>query len=111
MEAMDAPRAAQAPACAPLHICPDCRHERVYPVSWSRREEERWQIERRCPDCEWVGRDEHPLGAVEAYDEILNDSTEALLTSLRNLTRANMEEAVEALVAAIHADGIQPMDF
>lgn len=94
-----------------LHVCPSCESDLVYPVSWEEREDDSWSIERRCPNCEWrqVGR--FSQDEVEVFDDALNDGTEDLLITLRNFARANMEADVERLIAAIHGDLIEPMDF
>lgn len=94
-----------------LHVCPSCDGELVYPVAWEERDEDAWRIERRCPNCEWRHVGDYDQGTVEGFDDVLNDGTESLLLTLREYTRTNMEDDVERLIAAIHADAIQPMDF
>lgn len=96
---------------AELHVCPSCESELVYPVSWEERAGDAWRIERRCPNCEWRHTGEFSQDEVEFFDDALNDGTEDLLVSLRNVVRANMEADVERLIDAIHADRIEPMDF
>ena len=103
--------AAERECPAPMHVCPSCDSELVYPVSWEESSGTSWHIERRCPNCEWrhVGDfdDDHLAG----FDEALNEGTESLLITLRDTTRANMEAAVERLIDAIKLDLIEPMDF
>jgi hypothetical protein len=94
-----------------LHICPSCDGDLVYPVAWEERDEDSWSIERRCPNCEWRHVGEFGQDEVEVFDDALNDGTEDLLVTLRNFARANMEADVERLIAAIHEDLIEPMDF
>jgi hypothetical protein len=94
-----------------LHVCPACEGDLVYPVSWEERDDDSWSIERRCPNCEWRHVGEFSQDEVEVFDDALNDGTEDLLITLRNFARANMEADVERLIAAIHADLIEPMDF
>jgi len=94
-----------------LHVCPSCEGDLVYPVSWEERDDDSWSIERRCPSCEWRHVGEFSQDAVEVFDDALNDGTEDLLITLRNFARANMEADVERLIAAIHGDLIEPMDF
>jgi hypothetical protein len=48
---------------------------------------------------------------VDRFDEHLDRGTEALVRDLRRLTRANMEDEIDAFVRALEADAIQPMDF
>jgi hypothetical protein len=94
-----------------LHICPACSSELVHPVGWSPVSDRRWQVDLRCPDCEWTGGGTYEQKVVDRFDEALDDGTEAVLNDLQRLTRANMEEDVEAFIAALHADRILPEDF
>ncbi|MCB0881949.1 MAG: hypothetical protein KDC33_06995 [Thermoleophilia bacterium] len=94
-----------------LHVCESCSSDLVYPVSWDERSDDTWFVERRCPNCEWRHEGEFHQSEVELFDDVLNDGTERLLTRLREYSRANMEEDVERLIAALDMDLIQPMDF
>lgn len=94
-----------------LHLCQECASDLVYPVAWEEREDERWYVVRRCPECEWRGAGEHHQSDIEFFDDALNDGTDELLTSLRGLSRVNMEADIERLVQAINDDQILPMDF
>jgi len=94
-----------------LHVCPECTGELVYPVEWEEHMGDRWRLSRRCPSCEWIGTGEFDQAAVDRFDDVLSEGTEALLTSLRSMVRTNMEEDVERIIAAINADQILPIDF
>jgi hypothetical protein len=94
-----------------LHECTVCGGSLVYPVSWEQRTGDRWYIQRRCPDCESWHYGEHAGDCVDSFDDALNDGTEQLLETLHAWVRASMEADVEALIAAIQADAILPMDF
>lgn len=94
-----------------LHVCPECDSDLVYPVAWEERGEEGWHIQRRCPNCEWTDEGHFQQEDVEEFDDMLNEGTEALLTGLRNFSRANMASDIERLIEAINGDGILPMDF
>lgn len=94
-----------------LHVCESCDGGLVYPVSWEERSGDRWRIERRCPNCEWRHEGEFHQDEVEVFDDVLNEGTEALLSSLRTFARSNMEEDVELLISALQRDLIEPMDF
>jgi hypothetical protein len=103
---------AQAPAePLPLHVCPACASDLVYPVAWEEASGSTWHIERRCPNCEWRHVGDFHDDDLGPFDEALNEGTETLLISLRDTTRANMEAAVERLIDAIKLDLIEPMDF
>ncbi len=95
----------------PLHVCPDCSGEMVYPVQWDERSGDSWEITLRCPDCEWWHTGEYRDEMVEQFDEVLNDGTEQLLENLRTFARVNMEEDIERFVRAIDTGLIEPMDF
>jgi hypothetical protein len=96
---------------APLHVCPCCASDLVYPVSWEESSGAAWEVERRCPNCEWRHLGEFGDDELAGFDEALNDGTEALLVALRDTARANMEASVERLIDAIKLDLIEPMDF
>ena len=94
-----------------MHLCPSCTSGLVYPVAWEERHDDRWSIERRCPNCEWRETGEFGQDDVETFDDVLNEGTEDLLVALRNFARANMESDVERMIDAINLDLIEPMDF
>ncbi|MGD9695649.1 MAG: hypothetical protein AB7V42_08320 [Thermoleophilia bacterium] len=94
-----------------MHICPSCDGELVYPLSWEERQGDLWRIERRCPNCEWRHAGDFTQEDVERFDDSLNDGTEELLVTLREFSRANMEQDVERLITALQLDLIEPIDF
>lgn len=94
-----------------LHICPSCASRLVLPTDWAPAAGRRWTVDLRCPDCEWQGGGTYSQSVVDRFDEALDDGTEALLRDLNLLTRANMEEQVDAFVAALAADHVLPEDF
>ncbi len=94
-----------------LHVCPSCASELVYPVAWDEVEQSRWEVSLRCPNCEWSVTDMFEEAAVQRFDETLDCGTEALVSDLRQLTRANMEDDVERFIAALHAEYVLPEDF
>jgi uncharacterized protein with PIN domain len=102
----------RAPAGAPeLHICPECASDLVYPVAWEEADRSRWEVSLRCPNCEWSVTGVFEEDAIQRFDDTLDRGTEALVTDLRQLTRANMEEDVERFVDAITAGHVLPEDF
>ena len=94
-----------------LHVCPDCTSTLVYPTAWEEAGEERWELLLRCPNCEWENSGIFDRDTVESLDEQLDRGTHALLTDLKQLMHANMEEEIERFISALHADAILPMDF
>ena len=95
-----------------LHVCPSCTSELVQPIGWERSEKPGWWlVERRCPECGWAGESNHPEPEIDDFDERLDMGAQELLAELDAFERANMEEAVEGFVKALHADLVLPEDF
>ena len=112
------PAHAPAPAAAAssretldLHVCPDCDKGLVYPVEWEEASPTHWEVQLRCPNCEWHTVGLYDQETVDRFDEELDHGTEALVRDLKRLTRANMEEEVERFSSALASDAIWPMDF
>lgn len=93
-----------------LHICPDCDARLVYPTAWEEHGES-WQIDLRCPNCEWTESDVYEQELCDAFDRELDGGAESLTRDLRELTRANLAEEVERFAEALDAEAIYPMDF
>jgi hypothetical protein len=102
---------ADQPSVEDLHVCPDCDGTLVYPVEWEEADEVRWEVELRCPNCEWNTVGVYAQETVDRFDEELDRGTEALVRDLRRLTRANMEEEIERFARALAVDAILPEDF
>ena len=94
-----------------LHHCKDCSSDLVYPVAWEEAGGEGWQLDLRCPNCEWSGEGTFDQTTVERLDEELDRGTSVLVRDLKALMHANMEEEIERFIAALRDDHIQPMDF
>jgi hypothetical protein len=94
-----------------LHVCGGCGSELVYPLDWEEAGSAHWQVQLRCPNCEWSGTGVFEQQTVERFDEELDRGTEALLRDLRRMVRANMEEQVDRFVDALRTDLIVPDDF
>ena len=99
------------PSAPELHRCPDCDCDLVYPVAWEEADRASWVVSLRCPNCEWTATGIFGEDAIQRFDETLDRGTEALVTDLRQLTRANMEEDVERFVRAVSDGHILPEDF
>lgn len=94
-----------------LETCPECDCNLVYPTSWRETEDDCWEIELRCPNCEWNERGVYRHSDVERFDEILNVGTDKLIDELEELTRTNMEADINRFVQALENDLITPFDF
>jgi hypothetical protein len=105
--------AAAERACAPdpLHVCFHCAGELAYPLDWAEEGPRHWRIVLRCPECEARREGVFEQAVVEQLDEQLDDATGALLSDLKQLTKANMEDEVEFFIRALDADLIVPSDF
>lgn len=94
-----------------LHCCPNCDSILVQPVNWHGQGDGHWNVERRCPECEWWSRDSYSQYEVDRYDDEINRGDQQLIEDLRALTRANMEEEADRFAAALATDSILPEDF
>jgi len=94
-----------------LHVCPECDRALVYPVEWEEASPTHWEVQLRCPNCEWLTVGLYDQATVDRFDERLDHGTEALVRDLRRLTRANMEEEIDRFTSALSSDAIWPMDF
>lgn len=101
----------QHEAAEGLHLCPWCRSELVQPTTWFEQSGGRWQVELRCPDCEWVGEGSFKQETVDRFDQELDRGAEMVMKDLRALTRANMSDEADRLAAALATDSILPEDF
>ncbi|MDQ4041633.1 MAG: hypothetical protein M3141_07770 [Actinomycetota bacterium] len=94
-----------------LHVCPECASELVYPEAWEEAGDAAWELQLRCPNCEWLGHGVYEQPVVEQLDELIDNGTQVLVRDLKQLMQANMQDEVERFIAALHAGHIWPMDF
>ena len=95
----------------PLHCCPECGSDLVYPASWQETSEGIWTIQRRCPNCEWQEIGSFEQAEIEPFDDAIEIGMEILLTELRTWTYSNINDDVELLIDALDRDLILPIDF
>jgi len=107
----DAPGTAAAQPLDELHICPECDRDLVYPVDWEEASGTHWEVELRCPNCEWREIGTYDQATVDHFDERLDSGSDALVKDLRRLVQANMEAEAERFAAALRANAILPEDF
>jgi hypothetical protein len=105
--------AAPDSACVPdpLHVCFHCAGELAYPLDWIEEGPRHWRIVLRCPECEARREGVFEQASVEELDEQLDRAAGALLSDLKQLTQANMEDEIEFFIRALDADLIVPSDF
>ena len=94
-----------------LHLCPECDRDLVYPVDWEEASATHWEVELRCPNCEWNEVGTYDQATVDRFDEHLDLGTDALVKDLRRMVQANMEAEAERFAAALDANAILPEDF
>ena len=94
-----------------MHACPECSSILVQPVNWHEQGDGAWNVELRCPECEWWGQASYTQSEVDYYDEELDRGGQELIEDLRSLTRANMEDEAERFAMALASDSILPEDF
>ena len=107
----DATAAGTTPAVDDLHVCPECDRDLVYPVDWEEASATHWEVELRCPNCEWSEVGTYDQATVDRFDEHLDLGTDALVKDLRRMVQANMEAEAERFAAALDANAILPEDF
>lgn len=103
--------AATEPAVAELQHCPECGSDLVHPLEWDPVDMRRWRVALRCPECEWRSVGIYGKDVLERFDEALDAGTDALVTNLRRLQRANMEYELVRFNLALGNDLILPEDF
>ena len=101
----------KSPQLDDLHICPECDRDLVYPVDWAEASMTHWEVELRCPNCEWSEVGTFDQATVDRFDEQLDMGTDAMVKDLRRLVQANMEAEAERFAAALDANAILPEDF
>jgi hypothetical protein len=94
-----------------LHVCPECACELVQPIEWSEAPQGLWELVLECPNCFWRDEGVFEQEQVDGLEEHLDDGVTQMLTDLRQLTQANMNEEIERFAAALNADLILPEDF
>lgn len=99
------------PTSDPLHICPECRSEMVYPTKWGEEDEHSFRMRRRCPECEWQEEDIFPTQMCSLFDDRIETGYMALVRDYKALRHTNMAEWVESFALALAYGAILPEDF
>jgi hypothetical protein len=94
-----------------LHMCPSCSSNLVYPVEWSEASSTHWEVQLRCPNCEWAHTGVFDQETVERFDCELDRGMDDLVEDLQRLEYANMEDEINRFSAALVEDYILPEDF
>jgi hypothetical protein len=94
-----------------LHVCADCSSSLVYPTDWQEAGPNHWEVELRCPNCEWHGSGVFHQDLVEAFDDELDRGIDVLLADYRALVNSNMEDEIDRFAKALDAGAILPADF
>jgi hypothetical protein len=96
---------------SPLHVCGECDSTLVYPTDWQEAGPDHWEVELRCPNCEWRGTGVFAQAVVESFDDELDRGIDVLLSDYRALVNSNMEDEIDRFAHALQADAILPADF
>jgi hypothetical protein len=94
-----------------LHVCPECGCDLIQPVSCDEVGPSQWELSLRCPNCWWTGGGVYEQDAVERLEDKFDEGVAAILTDLKRLAHANMEDEVNRFVSALTVDLILPEDF
>lgn len=96
---------------APLHVCPRCASELVYPVHGEESGDHAWRIWRRCPECEWRHEGVFADTQVDLFDRELDRQTAILADALHEAEQANFRAFCERFNRALQLDLIDASDF
>jgi hypothetical protein len=99
------------PTGQPLHLCLECGSGLVYPTDWQEAGPEHWEVDLRCPNCEWRGTGTFHQDIVESFDDELDRGIDVLLSDYRSLVSSNMEDEIDRFAKALDAGAIIPADF
>ena len=106
-----APAQPQPSADHRLHVCGECQSDLVYPTDWQEAGPDQWDVELRCPNCEWRGSGLFHQDVVEHFDDELDRGIDVLLSDYRALVSSNMEDEIDRFAKALDAGAILPADF
>ena len=95
----------------PLHVCVDCGSDLVYPTDWQEAGPDHWEVDLRCPNCEWRGSGTFHQDVVESFDDELDRGIDVLLSDYRALVSSNMEDEIDRFAKALDVGAILPADF
>jgi hypothetical protein len=110
-QASTAPEQVPAGGDGALHVCAQCSSSLVYPTDWQESGANHWEVELRCPNCEWRATGVFHQDIVEAFDDELDRGIDVLLADYRALVNSNMEDEVDRFAKALNAGAILPADF
>jgi hypothetical protein len=111
IEVVRFPEAGSDAHCPPLHVCGNCHAPLVQPVCWAETDDERWELELMCPNCEWTSTGIYTQAEVEELEDRLEEGLSEMLADLQRLAQANMSEEIDRFVSALGVDMILPEDF
>jgi hypothetical protein len=95
----------------PLHVCVECGSSLVYPTDWQEAGPDHWEVDLRCPNCEWRGTGVFHQDIVESFDDELDRGIDVLLSDYRALVSSNMEDEIDRFAKALDVGAILPADF
>jgi hypothetical protein len=93
-----------------LHVCPKCNSKLVIPLDW-RQTAEGWRVWLRCPNCDWRGSTVPTQSEIDAFDDVLEEGSDALQGELKDCEREAIKDALEPFLIGLERDLITPDDF
>lgn len=111
IEVVRFPESGSHARCQPMHVCGTCLAPLVQPLSWAETEDERWELELLCPNCEQTLTGIYTQAEVEEFEDRLEEGLSEMLADLQRLAQANMSDEIDRFVTALSADMILPEDF
>lgn len=92
-------------------MCPECGSPLVQPLQWTEVAGGAWELLLQCPNCDWITEGIFDRDQVDQFEEHLDRGLAGMLSDLRLLTQANMNEEIDRFVRALRTDLILPEDF
>jgi hypothetical protein len=94
-----------------LRNCPCCGSELVQLVEMRALDDGSRHVERRCPECEWLGGGRFTPQAVARYENEQDAARASLEALLRSIEQARMERDVARFAHSLARDEVLPEDF
>lgn len=95
---MAEPRIPEKPSATGLSVCPSCSSGLVQPIAWAPAALSSWQVDLRCPNCEWHGRAIATQDEVDDFDVALDDGARQMNQALLLATGSAIDAELDRLL-------------
>jgi hypothetical protein len=94
-----------------LRRCPECGGRLACPISWEPADDEHWNIDLRCGDCDYRWSRVISNARAARFDIELDGDQAVLRRMLQRLDSERMTAEVETFATALARDLVEPADF